>query len=192
VSLTSGRRRLGSPRTPSGCLGHPRSGRCPRLRGAVGAAGRARPDRGAGPLRQACLAPTRDASRNGGRGASLQVSWGRGASEEARKEGVGSCGSSQYLGFPPVLLRSDSELLRLLTPRTAHGDVDALHVLLQVHHHLWLRHPTHREKASPSPGQPGGSKGPSPALWEGARQRSPLDEDIPDAAGEVAEGTRLW
>lgn len=60
------------------------------------------------------------------------------ASEEDEEEDVGSSGSSQYLGFPPVLLWSDSELLRLLAQGTAHGDIDALHILLQVHHHLWL------------------------------------------------------
>lgn len=60
------------------------------------------------------------------------------ASEEDGEEDVGSFSSSWYLVFPPVLPRSDSELLWLLTPGTAHGDVDALYVLLQVHHHLWL------------------------------------------------------
>lgn len=71
--LTSTQRRLGSHQTPSGCSGPPRSGRCPWLRGAGGAAGTARPGRGGGPSAQACPAPTQCAPGNGVRGASLHA-----------------------------------------------------------------------------------------------------------------------
>lgn len=79
------------------------------------------------------------------RGASLRVLQGRGAQEGGEGgawrgwgKDVERSDSSWYLGFPSVLLQGSSELLWLLSPGTAHGDIDALHVLLQVHHHLWL------------------------------------------------------
>lgn len=71
--LTSTQRRLGSHRTPSGCSGRPRSGRCPWLCGAGAAAGTAPPGHGGGPWAQACPAPTQCAPGNGVRGASLHV-----------------------------------------------------------------------------------------------------------------------
>lgn len=44
----------------------------------------------------------------------------------------------------------------------------------------------------PVTGPAGRREGAEPCSLEVARRCSPLDEDIPNAAGEVAEGTWLW
>lgn len=124
--------------------------------------------------------------------------------------------SAGHLRFPPVLLGRHLHLLGLLVPGAAHGHIEALHVLLQVHDHLRVRLPAAQRRGfmgasaagwcsgswqgALDQGHQAGSAGEGTGTGRGvsagwrlqpAWPHSPPHKDVPDAARQVAQGAGL-